>query len=82
MYVRRLLNQGVPASSILVLSPYTAQINVIREMLEDLSDSLNIASIDSYQVSTIIAMMWYKFSFWQPCYSLSLASRVARRTLS
>lgn len=50
-HVRSLISAGVPPSSIVVQSPYIAQVQLLRDRMEDLpkSSGLQIASVDSFQ---------------------------------
>jgi ATP-dependent RNA/DNA helicase IGHMBP2 len=48
--VRRLLARGVSATDIGVITPYDAQVRVLRELLRDACDAgLEIASVDGFQ---------------------------------
>jgi predicted DNA helicase len=48
--VRRLLARGLAASDIGVITPYDAQVRVLRELLRDVRDAgLDIASVDGFQ---------------------------------
>ncbi|KAI5080557.1 hypothetical protein GOP47_0003740 [Adiantum capillus-veneris] len=50
-HVRSLIDAGVPPSSIVVQSPYIAQVQLLRDRVEDLPNAmgLQIASVDSFQ---------------------------------
>eukprot|EP00250_Pteridium_aquilinum_P011366 c20015_g1_i1 orf=369-3419(-) len=50
-HVRSLISAGVPPSSIVVQSPYIAQVQLLRDRVEDLPKAagLQIASVDSFQ---------------------------------
>jgi predicted DNA helicase len=48
--VRRILARGVPACDVGVITPYMAQVRVLRTILRDACDAgLEIASVDSFQ---------------------------------
>lgn len=48
--VRRLLSRGVPASAVAVLTPYDAQVGVLRGLLAtEVESGLEVGSIDSFQ---------------------------------
>ena len=47
-YARRLLEAGVPATAIGIITPYRAQVRLIREKLADVPD-LEVDSVDGFQ---------------------------------
>ena len=86
-HIRLLLSSGLPLSSITVLSPYLAQISLLRDTLLPLYPSLEIGTIDSMQgrendavlISTVRSSPAHTVGFLSDARRINVAVTRARR---